>query len=149
MTDIWDGEPRVFIDPGGATMEFKGGQPVMDRGLENAVSISLHTQRGWWGNDLFGGPDTRVGADFEARAQRPITATNIEDSRKAASAALQWLISKGLASEVTVEVTNPSGFRLDFVHTIRRPEGPDVELQTIKNGVDWIEQRDDPAHRRR
>jgi phage gp46-like protein len=58
---LYDGDPRIFMDDGdGSYLLFKGGQPVMDSGLENAVFISLFTTLdppesvlGWCGNYLW------------------------------------------------------------------------------------------------
>ena len=44
--DNFQGEPKIFVDKNGAFTKYKGGQPIMDAGLENTVLISLGTKPG-------------------------------------------------------------------------------------------------------
>ena len=73
MTDIYQGDPRLFLDSDGSFLKFTGGQPVMDRGLENIVLISLFTRPGWPGNVLFQDENQKIGSDFLDIANQSIT----------------------------------------------------------------------------
>lgn len=146
MTTIFQGDPRIFITANGANMDFRGGQPVMDQGLENAAIISLFTKSGWVGNALFRDPAQHIGSDYEEAAKATITLTSLNDISDAAEKALQWMVDGGLASEIIVDVTNPSSSIIDTTILIK-PVGADAsELLVSKNGLNWVAQIKDPAH---
>jgi phage gp46-like protein len=145
-TTLFQGDPRVFITNNGANMEFRGGQPVMDQGLENYAILQLFTKSGWHGNTLFRDPNQKIGSDFEEANKAPITVSSLNDVRDAAEKALQAMITTGLASEIIVDTTNPSGSIRETTILIR-PVGADAfELLVSKNGANWIAQIRDPAH---
>ena len=50
MTDPFDGDPKLILTQNGATLQYLGGQPVLDRGVENQATIALFTAPGWCGN---------------------------------------------------------------------------------------------------
>ena len=43
MTDIFSGDPKIILTPYGANLDYEGGQPVMDQGMENQALLSLFT----------------------------------------------------------------------------------------------------------
>jgi hypothetical protein len=144
MTDRFDGDPRLFIDSDGAYLDFQGGQPVMDAGIENLALISLHTGPGWWGNALIDRADRRIGSDFEKTASGTITLSKLNDIRQSAERAL----SDPAFGRVTTTVQNPQGNRIDVINRIE-PPGQDIqELTVSRYGLNWIAQSADPAHRR-
>lgn len=142
--DIFQGDPRLFLTADGSSLKFTGGQPVMDRGLENLALISLFTRQGWPGNDLLRDPGERVGSDFEEATEQPITLQALNDIRDAAEKAL---INPAFG-RVTVVVENPNSYRLNI--TVRlEPPGRDIKTLLIsKNGLNWVAQSLDPAHGR-
>jgi phage gp46-like protein len=145
--DRFQGDPAVFIEENGAYMVFKGGQPVMDQGLENATEISILTKLGWWGNDLETEESKLIGSNYQDIGLEPITLDNLSDLEEAASRALQWMVKKGLAV-FDVSVNNPNGNRRDATILI---QPPGKELQTFiltENGLLWKAQAEYPAHER-
>lgn len=141
----FDGDPKIYIGPDGAYLDFRDGQPVMDEGLENHDVIALLTTPGWVGNDLFS-DDQHIGSDFEATAKKPITITSLDDTAKAASRALSSDIAE--TSEIDVTIANPVGSRLD-VRILRRPPGGDLQAFLLtRNGSAWINQATSPASER-
>ena len=145
--DIYQGDPALFLDENGSELIFKGGQPILDQGLENAAKISLFTE-GWFGNVLFDEESQRVGSNFESENRKPITATNLQSREQSAIDALQWLIDDGIASNVEVEASNENGVKVDYIIRIF-PVGRDVqELRVSENGLNWIAQFFNPAHGR-
>lgn len=149
MTDLYSGDPKIFIDENGARLDFRGGQPVMDQGLENAAIISLHTRPGWWGNILARNESEQIGSDFEVEAKKPITLENINNIRAAAEEAEAWLVGDGIASSIQVEVNNPIGNRIETQIAIFPPGDRTPEIiSTQKNGANWINQAIDPAYRK-
>lgn len=145
-TTIFQGDPRVFITNNGANMDFRGGQPVMDQGLENYAILQLFTKLDWIGNTLFRNPNHHIGSDYEEANLEPITVSSLNDIRDAAEKALQVMIDTGLASEIIVDTSNPSG-NIRETTILIRPVGADAfELLVSKNGDNWIAQIKDPAH---
>lgn len=148
MTDRYQGDPKLILDENGADLVLKGGQPVMDQGLENAALISLHTREGWCGNVLARKSEQRIGSRFELAQEQPITLTALNAVRNAAMAALQWMIDVRIASRVDVAVSNPQGVALRTLAFITPPSRDPLILLQSKNGVNWISQKLDPASAR-
>lgn len=141
---IYQGDPKLFLDENGAYLNFKGGQPTLDRGLENLVFISLFTRPGWCGNILFNDNNQKIGSDFEEISNQPITLQMINDLRNAAERALD----NQVFGNVTVVINNPSGYRLEIIITLQ-PPGQDIKTLLItKNGLNWLFQAIDPAYKR-
>lgn len=146
MTSItnFDGDPRIFLSRDGSSIEFEGGQPVLDPGWENFVITSLFTMPGWAGNDLFQEAEEQYGSDFEEAVNAPITVNSIENVRQAALAALQ----NPVFETIDVTVTNPSSYKLRVKIQIQ-PVGQDIQTITLdRNGLNWSYQATNPAHRR-
>jgi len=148
MSDRFQGDPALYMDENGSRMVFRGGQPEMDRGLENAVKISLFTRPGWAGNTLFDLDDEKIGSDFEDTNETPITVQSLADREDAVQKALAWMISQGLASDIGVTISNPAGQILLYNILITPPGRDSFEILIQKNGLNWIEQANDPAHGR-
>ena len=131
------GDPKLILTADGSTLQFTGGRPLMDRGLENLALISLFTGPGWVGNSLM---KTPIGSDFEQEANKPITRRSINAVREAAVRALD----SRLFGTVTVTVTNPTGHRLNVSILIERTG---TALQLSKESDVWTYQASEPAHR--
>ena len=140
----FQGDPKISITPNGATLTYKGGQPVMDGGLENFVQISLFTRQGWWGNDLLTDSRQKIGADIQEISERAITVTTINDLEKA----IRTTLKTDIFGRVSVEVTNPKSTRLEAKITIEPPGQDAQELFLARNGGNWIVQANDPAYLR-
>lgn len=137
MTDNYDGDPRIVIDENGASIEYADGQPSMDAGLGNNDIIGLFTAPGWPGNILLES-DQQIGSDFEEQATGSITLEKLADIEDAARRAVQADVAD--TDNVSIEIANPIGTRLDIA--IRRsPPGSDVnELLVSRYGLNWINQ---------
>jgi phage gp46-like protein len=151
----YQGDPRLFLNGEGSELIWRGGQCIMDQGLENTVDISLFTRldpktspRGWAGNYLFNDITQHVGSRFEEVADRPITFSGLTDVSDAAKQALEWLIDAGLAKSIEAETTNPRYEWLRVEVRITRPDLTDQEIVLLKNGQNWLYQTSDPAHGR-
>ena len=144
----YQGDPRLVLTPNGSTLSFKGGQPVMDGGFENAVLISLFTRPGWVGNVLFDDPSQKIGSDFEEANELPITLQNNDKVREAAKRALANMETDNLVEKIDIEVSNPSGHIRQTTILITAPGGSIQELSVLKNGLNWLIQANDPAYKR-
>ena len=145
MADRFQGDPKLVLDENGADIIVRGGQPIMDQGLENAVLISLHTREGWCGNVLMREPSQQLGAKYEEALLQPITRTSLNNVRNAAIKALQWLMDSKIASRVEALVKNTTGARIESLILIAPFAGNVLALLDTKNGLNWISQIYDPA----
>lgn len=130
------GDPKLILTADGSRLQFTGGRPLMDQGLENLAFISLFTRPGWVGNQLIKSP---IGSDFEEAADQPITRQSLNRVRDAAVRALDSPLFGG----VIVEVLNPAGHRLNVNVLIRRTG---AALQLSREGGAWFYQTTDPAY---
>lgn len=137
----FEGDPRLILSASGSRLQFVGGQPLMDKGVENLALISLFTSPGWAGNLLI---KEDIGSDFENAAKQPITLSALNDIRDAAERALKT----AAFGDVTVEVTNPTSDRLDVFIIIDPPAENPQQLQLTRNGQNWIFQTIDPAYKK-
>lgn len=138
MIDRYDGDVALTIGPDGGDIQYQSGQPVMDAGgLENAVTISLFTRKGWHGNALNENqPDRQVGSDFEITTiAQPITAQKLRDIQQAATDALQWMINVNAAADVTVVATAPDLNTIFIEIAITKP---DSSVIVVLYELNWM-----------
>jgi phage gp46-like protein len=142
----FQGDPALFLGPNGSRLIFQGGQPIMDQGLQNAVTISHFTKPGWWGNTLFKKPSQKIGSDYEDTLAEPIvdisSVNNVETSSKNC---IKWMKDVRLADKIESEAINPTANIIE--NTVRiSPVGSDVqEFLVQKNSINWINQALFPA----
>lgn len=138
MIDSFDGDVALVPTPDGGFIEYVGGQPRMDAGgLENAVSISYFTDRGWPGNALDKNqPAKQIGSDFEEAIRvGAITAQKLINIERAGAEALQWMIDVGIAVSAAVVATAPNLNRIDVDTLITKPDGATFG---IRYELNWI-----------
>jgi hypothetical protein len=136
IPDRFSGDPRILIGPAGADLDYEGGQPVMDAGLENQALLSLFTRPGWCGN-VFLPKAEQIGSDFETTAEAALTLQGLADIQNAAERALK----SDLFPELAVAVTNPQSWDVRVVATL----GPGVALTLDRRGMLWSAQAASPA----
>lgn len=133
--DAWHGDIAI-----------ENGAVVLDGGLRTAILISLFTdarapddaplpeesadRRGWWGDDFnaAGGSAGETGSLLWLLARSKITQADINRAREYAIAALQWLLTDGIASRLDVQVEAQDRQRLAIRVELDRPQGPAREL---------------------
>ena len=138
--DRYSGDPRILIGPQGATLDYEGGQPVMDQGIENQALISLFTRQGWCGNLFLPSPQ-QVGSDFESACAAPLTLQSINAD---IPNAMQRALASPMFPELAVSVTNPASWDVKVVATI----GPGAALTLDRRGMLWSAQTTNPASAR-
>jgi phage gp46-like protein len=148
----YEGDPKLTLGPDGSNLEYIGGQPVMDQGLENSALIDLFTesagidsnQNGWWGNLLTDNPDEKIGSDFVRTVQnQPITLAGLASIEQSAEKAL----TDDVYGNIESVVTNPEVNRINNKITIG-PPGEDVQILLVtENAVNWKAQAEEPAHK--
>lgn len=144
MINIFQGDPKLVLSVNGSRLVYKGGQPVMDQGLENQALISLFTEPGWAGNVLFPNPDQKIGSDFERTTRQSITLKSLVDIEQAAIRALK----NPAFGTVTADASNPIGNQVRVIIPIFPPAGDPVTLILTRTGQNWIFQALNPAHER-
>jgi phage gp46-like protein len=147
VIERYEGDPKLVLDENGADLVYRGGQPVMDRGLENAALISLHT-REWCGNVLMREPAQRLGSSYEQENEQPLTVSALARIGAAARQAVQWMLDRGVAKDIQAVSSNPTGRRTQTAVKILPPSNDPVVLLTGKYGANWIAQAYDPASER-
>jgi len=139
--DRYSGDPRLIITPNGANLDYEGGQPIMDQGLENQALISLFTRSGWCGNLLLE-PRYQIGSDFEASILgQGLTLSGLSAIENAAVIAL----TSPAFPELAVSATNPSSDRVKLVVTVGPGQAP---LTFLRAGQNWQSQANSPASAR-
>jgi hypothetical protein len=142
MMDRYSGDPRIIIGKNGWTLDYEGGQPIMDQGIENEALQRLLTRKGWCGN-LFLYPASQIGSDFLDVCEAPITLQSVTtDIPNAAVRALQGDLFP--AENISVTVTNPSGWNLSITINL----GSGVVLTLDRRGMLWTTQATNPASAR-
>ncbi len=148
LINRFDGDPKITIDEDGADLVFQAGQPVMDRGIENAVILSLFTEADWIGNTLVTRPTQKFGGRFLKAIKQPITVSALNDIRSAALSDLNPLIEIGLFEEIDIAVRNPESKKLSVLIVVKPPSS-DLEVFLLtNNGLLWTFQTVDPASAR-
>jgi phage gp46-like protein len=141
MTEIFQGDPRLFLIENGSKLIFKAGQPIMDKGLENFVLISLFTRLGWFGNSIVR-ERYQIGSEFEEALNAPITIDSFGRIQIAAEKAL----NHSSIGKIIVNVNNPINFRLDVRIRIEPPGQPAEDFLLTKDGLNWFFQKTEPAN---
>ncbi len=116
----------------------------MDSGLENQAQISLFTAEGWAGNFLFDDADQHIGSDFEEIARQAITLSGLALIEKSAERALD----SDIFGTVRAVVTNPQSWQRDVLINIQPPGEDRQTILLTSNGQNWINQDEDPAHKK-
>lgn len=133
--DAWHGD-----------LALSAGAVVIDAGLRTAILISLFTdarapdaaplpedsadRRGWWGDDFPASAPRRgdTGSLLWLLARSKITQATLNRAREYVISSLQWLITDGIASRISVEVEAQDQQRLAIRVEIDRPDGPAREF---------------------
>jgi len=150
-TDIYEGDPKMILGPNGSYFEYRGGQPIMDRGIENSISIDLGTkskgvnshQKGWIGNYLMLDPAQRIGTDYQDTFQNsPINLRGLSLREQATKKAL----SGKVYGEIKPDVSNPVSDKVVNKITVSPPSGT-FKIFTVFSQL-WQFQISDPANER-
>ena len=129
------GDIKLFILPGGVEVQYVGGQPIMDSGLENAVLIYLFTERGWALNKIR--PiNEQIGSDFLAECRKPITISQIRRIEIAAESALKSFGAVGGAiRDLSAKMVSGNQIFLSFV--VDPPGSNPTEIELSGFGANW------------
>ena len=134
--DRFSGDPRLILGVNGWTIDYEGGQPVMDAGLENFVIISLFTRPGWCGNAYLS-PAEQIGSDFLDTCAQALTLQTLADIENAALRAVASDAFEG----TTVSVVNPNGWDLQVTFNFANGE----QLKLFRKALLWANQAANPA----
>lgn len=139
ITSIFQGDLALTVSVEGLTLTFRGGQPVLDRGLTNAVLQSLFFDP-WFVNSIMDDSLYHIGSEFLQALQKPITVSNLSVARTIGLKALQWLIDEKAAAEIDVRIQNREGQTLQVLVMIKPPALPPIVLFATGYGLNWTYQ---------
>jgi len=131
----YDGDPKLYTEGDSFDLSIIAGQPSMDEGLENAVSISLFTKDGYWGNAVASSDAEKVGSDFEDALAQPLSNKTRLDVEARAAKALAWMKKVGLADSIVISASIPEIGLMEIEITITQPGG--VPLAPLKYSINW------------
>lgn len=116
------GDVKIYPQPLGYSIIYSGGQPIMDQGLENAVTMLLYTAPDWPVNHILP-TQYQIGSDLSPLLSGPITVGTLRGIEVAAEAALAPLISTGAAASVEASAVNRLGHQIVLTVTVYPPDG--------------------------
>ena len=128
--DRYSGDPKLYLTLAGWEIDYRGGQPVMETGLENFIIMSLFTRPGWCGNALLP-PASQIGSDFLDACNQPVTLSALTDIADAAERALK----SPYFPSISVDVQNPQSDRLSITITVASGV-----ITLDRRGMAWIAQ---------
>lgn len=136
----FEGDIYVTLGADGADYVFKGGQPVMDQGLENHVNISLLTKPGWCGNDIEPVASRKIGSQYIDKVREPITRQSLLDTSKAAESDL---VGEEFG-KITATTTNPESQQILTELLLEPPSNDPLIIRLLRSGASWISQKVNP-----
>ena len=116
-------------------INYNNGQPDMTGGFHTAITISLGTKTGWWGNKLFARETQKIGAKYDEVQGDIINNAYLRRKEAEAVFALNWMKKLKLAKKIESETTNPIADRMQNNMKITKPDGL-IEIYQIN----WDEQ---------
>lgn len=121
----------MILTAAGADLDYEGGQPVMDRGVQNQALLSLFTRKGWCGNAYLSAKE-QLGSDFEKTCSKAVTLKSITtDIPDAAGVALK----ADVFGTIDVSVSNPRSDQLEISIGISAPQ--DIALVLKRSSQGW------------
>jgi len=118
------GDIKLKISPysdGG--INYSDGQPEMVGGFHSAVTISLGTKKGWWGNKLFQKETQKIGSKYDEMQGDIVNNSYLRRKEAESVDALSWMIKIGVAKKIESEIVNPSADRIENNIKITKPSG--------------------------
>jgi phage gp46-like protein len=117
----------------GAELNIIGGDIEPEKGLSNAVYLSLFTGDNWY--NIF--EESKTTDNFETSLfGLLITTNNLKTIETLANEALNWLIEDNIAETIETRATTNSNGRINLRITITEPNN-----MTRKYAIIWKEQR--------
>ena len=115
----YQGDPKIFIDKDGATIEIKNGNTTMERGVSNFILIALlTTEEPKHYNTLFDNDSEKIKPHYQKFVSTEITSKSLQDRASAAKADLKPLIDASLAKDISVNIENSIGSETVLTITI-------------------------------
>lgn len=142
MASRYSGDPLLSNNGSGIIITFKGGQPVLDPGIYNAIILSLFFKP-WFMNAVIEDSLEHIGSEFTTYlVNNTITISTLNTARNIALKSLSWLISENIASEIDVRLRNPNGSVIQVLILIKPPGKTIIAILATKYGLNWKFQLD-------
>lgn len=103
------GDVKLFQTGDNGEIEVERGVVTMSGGLETAAYLSLFGGADWWANLSESQPARKYNSETEALLESiPTVSVNLRRVEQAATRDLQWFITEGVATSVTVNASIPA-----------------------------------------
>jgi hypothetical protein len=138
MIDIYQGEPKIFIDENGTYITVLNGQPIMEQGFENDFLIDLIVPSDWFANkflESIGEPV--IGSDFEKKCAQPINLQTFNDIRNEIQKVISRYKKDSIIKDIKIDITNPEKNTLSVSINIVTKTGVMSKIDLVKNGANW------------
>lgn len=131
-------------------LNVENGDLQADQGLETAVIISLFTdrrvaaqdlpvgqlsQRGYWGDMFPEVPNDKWGSKLWTLEREKITDALLPKAEAYCNDALAWLITDGIAKDISVSASLDTSKRLILGITITKPNGDENKFGYLWDGL--------------
>lgn len=100
----------------------RGGDYYRVCGIDNMVAILIGTDAGYWGNELED-DDGQIVGGLESLDNNPINSSFLDKYESKIKKLLQPIIDQSIATDLTVEATNPNSDRIDWTATMILADG--------------------------
>ena len=135
---VQSGDLRLIPSIDGARVDFSGGQPLMDQGLETAVYISLFGVD-YWGNAL-----EEPGIQLQSRIPEIVARSTVSNRARleieqAATDSLAWMLTEGVAAGVQASAIITGVSTVELTVTIEQPSAP---REVLRYQINWQRQRE-------
>lgn len=144
--DKRQGDLYLFNTLDGGEISSINGEPVMDRGFETAVLLSIAgPAQPYWADEYL--PTSRkMQSKLQTYIQgRPLSSGTLKTVVAMAKADLQWVIDTGVADKIAVAVRATARNRIEIAWSVET-DGRVIEQNRYQ--LNWAAQRDYPASRR-
>ncbi|MCB1317851.1 MAG: phage GP46 family protein [Leptospiraceae bacterium] len=107
---------------GGDVIIAESGDFTLTDAMFNAAYLSVHTDSGWWGNELLE-QNERLNGRLNELQKKALTNQTRLAAIDYAKKSLKWLTDTGIAASVEVDAVIKSAVRLDLTITVTKPDG--------------------------
>jgi phage gp46-like protein len=124
---------KLYETGDGGEINLIGGDIEAERGLSNAIYLSLFTGDNW--HNIF--EESKTTDDFETNLFNLLTATNnLRQIETIANESLNWLIEDGIAETIETKASSSSNGHINLNITITEPNNI-----TRKYSIIWEQQK--------
>lgn len=130
-------------------IQLEDGDWIGEKGLENAVLISLFTNQyvppdelpegyfssmGWWGDTIATPENDEIGSILWTLERSVVSEASAKRIEQAAVDSLNWMIEDGLVTDILSDSEVAAPNTIQFTLTLVRPDGDDIPFEFMWDG---------------